>query len=564
MRGYAPQARRRRGAVGVAGLLHDADYERLPTWTTRRTATRASILAELERARRRPRDRRARSPRTPTSWASRASRDMEKTLFAVDELSGFMLACAYVRPEGIHGLTPKSVKKKLKQPAFAAAVNRDEVREGAEELGVDFDEHVAFVIAALEERADELELHGRERRSRILPDGDARASATRASCARRTSRALLRRRGPSRAADRHRRPGDRPVRARARPAPSRAPAPVAAAFGARRSALTAPLLGPADRPPRPAPGHRAARAGPRRGDAARSSSLRARPDAPVGVLVALRRAGGRVPPAAVGSILRALWPRPARTRIPSCCRPRSRSTASLIELVFVAGPLLTAPLSALGRPRSALLVALRLLVVVGTLVLRASRRRATWAISEDARQPRARSARCARRACARSSSHAPDRLLLRRDGGRRCPRSARTTARAAGRRADRGLVARQRRGRPGLRRARTGRGARGAPLRAAGGAAAARLRCRWRSRRRSRRDAAARAARRAVHRADCSTAGNQLVGDVAPRGARDRGLRWPITALVVGAAAGNAAAGAIVEAADWRAAFLVGLPAARR
>jgi predicted hydrolase (HD superfamily) len=58
-------------------------------------------------------------------------------------------------------MTPKSVKKKLKTPAFAAAVNRDEVREGAEALGIDFDEHLRFVIAALEERADELELHGK-------------------------------------------------------------------------------------------------------------------------------------------------------------------------------------------------------------------------------------------------------------------------------------------------------------------------------------------------------------------------------------------------------------------
>jgi predicted hydrolase (HD superfamily) len=90
------------------------------------------------------------------------SRDsaMEKALYAVDELSGFLMACAYVRPEGIHGLTPKSVKKKMKQPSFAAAVNREELRIGAEELGVDFDEHVAFVIAALEAEADALELHG--------------------------------------------------------------------------------------------------------------------------------------------------------------------------------------------------------------------------------------------------------------------------------------------------------------------------------------------------------------------------------------------------------------------
>ena len=67
-------------------------------------------------------------------------------------------ACALVRPEGIRGMTPKSVKKKLKQPSFAAAVNRDEVRESAEELGVDFDEHLRVVIGALGERADELEL----------------------------------------------------------------------------------------------------------------------------------------------------------------------------------------------------------------------------------------------------------------------------------------------------------------------------------------------------------------------------------------------------------------------
>ena len=84
-----------------------------------------------------------------------------RELHAVDELCGFIVACAYVRPEGIHGMTPKSVKKKLKTPAFAAAVSREDVRRGAEELGVDFDEHLAFVIAALAERADALALNGR-------------------------------------------------------------------------------------------------------------------------------------------------------------------------------------------------------------------------------------------------------------------------------------------------------------------------------------------------------------------------------------------------------------------
>ena len=87
---------------------------------------------------------------------------MEKALYAVDELCGFIMACAYVRPQGIHGLTPKSVKKKMRTPAFAAAIDRDALRAGADDLGVDFDEHLVTVIAALEERADELELHGAE------------------------------------------------------------------------------------------------------------------------------------------------------------------------------------------------------------------------------------------------------------------------------------------------------------------------------------------------------------------------------------------------------------------
>ena len=85
---------------------------------------------------------------------------MAKTLFAVDELSGFIAAVALVRPTGIEGMTPKSVKKKLKQPSFAAAVNRDEVREGAEELGVDFDDHLRTVIAAMEDSKEELGLTG--------------------------------------------------------------------------------------------------------------------------------------------------------------------------------------------------------------------------------------------------------------------------------------------------------------------------------------------------------------------------------------------------------------------
>src|ERR671926_1715842 len=83
---------------------------------------------------------------------------LKKTLFACDELAGFVHACGLVRPDGIATLEPKSVRKKLKQPSFAAGVHRDEVYRGAEELGVDLDEHIAFVVAAMRPIAGELGL----------------------------------------------------------------------------------------------------------------------------------------------------------------------------------------------------------------------------------------------------------------------------------------------------------------------------------------------------------------------------------------------------------------------
>ena len=157
MRAYARKWGEDEEQYAATGLLHDLDYERYPDLETGHPRM---ALEELRRQ--------GFSEEFVRAVASHAdflgvSRDslMEKTLFAVDELSGFVMASAFVRPEGIHGMTPKSVKKKMKTPAFAAAVNRDELRSGAEELGVDFDEHVALVIAALEERAAELGLEGR-------------------------------------------------------------------------------------------------------------------------------------------------------------------------------------------------------------------------------------------------------------------------------------------------------------------------------------------------------------------------------------------------------------------
>ena len=83
---------------------------------------------------------------------------LKKVLFACDELSGFVHACGLVRPTGLDGLEPKSVKKKLKQPSFAAGVHRDEVYEGADLLGLELDEHITNVVAAMQPIANELGL----------------------------------------------------------------------------------------------------------------------------------------------------------------------------------------------------------------------------------------------------------------------------------------------------------------------------------------------------------------------------------------------------------------------
>jgi putative nucleotidyltransferase with HDIG domain len=152
MRAYAPRFGGDPEVWGVTGLLHDLDYERHPNLEDGHPRY---AIAELEQ--------RGYPPELVRAVASHADflgvpreTPMEKALYAVDELCGFVLACAYVRPDGLVGMTPKSVKKKLKQPSFAAAVDRDELRRGAEELGVDFDEHLSVVIGALAEHQDEL------------------------------------------------------------------------------------------------------------------------------------------------------------------------------------------------------------------------------------------------------------------------------------------------------------------------------------------------------------------------------------------------------------------------
>jgi putative nucleotidyltransferase with HDIG domain len=154
MRAYARKEGEDEEFWGVTGLLHDLDYERYPDLETGHPRK----ALELFREKGYPQELiDAVAGHADHLGVARESR-LAKTLYAVDELSGFIAACALVRPTGLEGMTAKSVKKKLKQPSFAAGVDREEVRRGAEELGVDFDEHVDFVIEAMQERADELGL----------------------------------------------------------------------------------------------------------------------------------------------------------------------------------------------------------------------------------------------------------------------------------------------------------------------------------------------------------------------------------------------------------------------
>src|ERR1700761_4485000 len=123
MRAYAPRFDGDVELWGLTGLLHDLDYERYPDLETGHPRY---ALQELEARGDPPELVRAVASHAPYLGVSRDS-PMEKALFAVDELCGFIMACAYVRPEGLVGMTPKSVKKKLKTPSFAAAVHREEL-----------------------------------------------------------------------------------------------------------------------------------------------------------------------------------------------------------------------------------------------------------------------------------------------------------------------------------------------------------------------------------------------------------------------------------------------------
>lgn len=138
---------------GIAGMLHDADYERWPEEHPARIVAwlRAGGETEIAHA----------ISAHYTKWNVPYENALDRALLACDELTGFVGACCLVRPGGIATLEPKSVVKKLKDPSFAAKVERHEVYEGARLLGTELSAHIQFVIEALRPHATELGLQGR-------------------------------------------------------------------------------------------------------------------------------------------------------------------------------------------------------------------------------------------------------------------------------------------------------------------------------------------------------------------------------------------------------------------
>lgn len=134
----------------VTGMLHDADYEAFPEEHPNKIVAMMREQGEEKIAH-------AISAHY-TKWNVAYETTLDKGLLACDELTGFIIACCQVRPGGIVGLTPKSVKKKLKQKSFAAKVERDEIAAGVELLGVELNDHIQFIINVLEQNKAELKI----------------------------------------------------------------------------------------------------------------------------------------------------------------------------------------------------------------------------------------------------------------------------------------------------------------------------------------------------------------------------------------------------------------------
>ena len=163
MRAYARKFGEDENQWGITGLLHDFDYEKYPT-----PAEHPFVGNKILEERGYPEEvRRAILSHADYSGVKRESR-MEKTLYACDEIAGFITASALVKPnKSLAEVEAKSVRKKMKDKAFARSVNRDDIINGAADLGVDLEEHIAFCIDAMKAIAGELGLAGA---SAVNPD----------------------------------------------------------------------------------------------------------------------------------------------------------------------------------------------------------------------------------------------------------------------------------------------------------------------------------------------------------------------------------------------------------
>lgn len=160
MRAYARKFGEDEELWGITGLLHDFDYERWPNDERKPDDEHPTTGVNILREKGYPEELlQAVLGHAEHTGVPRESL-MAKTLFAVDELTGFLTACALVRPQGINGMKVKSVRKKFKDSSFARGVNRGDVDKGTAELGVEFSEHVQLVIDAMTEIQGELGLEG--------------------------------------------------------------------------------------------------------------------------------------------------------------------------------------------------------------------------------------------------------------------------------------------------------------------------------------------------------------------------------------------------------------------
>lgn len=161
MRAYADRFSEDPERWGLTGLIHDFDYERYPNAAHSATEEHPAWGVNLLRQRGWPDDILAAILGHATYSGVTRETQMAKALFAVDELTGLVTATALVRPsKSVHEVDAKSVRKKMKDKAFARGVNRDDVVLGAQELGVELDEHIQFVVVAMQRSADVLGLAG--------------------------------------------------------------------------------------------------------------------------------------------------------------------------------------------------------------------------------------------------------------------------------------------------------------------------------------------------------------------------------------------------------------------